>query len=169
MSDEKRAAIIELIREAFADVRLPEDDPVFIPSAAYYNDRIDQASAALKALRWQDVPLALLIENRDRLSLLTDPAWYAFLPAFLLAIIEYPWEVDVLVDNLLANLVPPDPQALYQARFMDRVGLLNSPQARAILRFFEAYTDLYPPEKWSYTEDDHARIEQAMTFWKSHL
>lgn len=161
------AGIVRKLRESFSQSTLSADDTLFIPSAGHIFD-VEEAERALCGKEWWEIPLAVLIMNRDRMSYLTKAGFCFLLPAFLTAAIEHAKEVDVLQDNIVYMLTPPQSESSDHYKvFENRISGLSTQQAQVIADFFENYTRIYPVEAWSFTETDQRQITHAYVFWKA--
>ncbi len=75
-----------------------------------------------------------------------------------------------MVHNVISSLVPRStPETYGYEMLIKRANLLSNAQAEAILNFFEAYTDIYPIEEWSFNASDEKRVEKGIQFWKSRI
>jgi hypothetical protein len=177
MADKERKEMVQEITAAFANIEYPEGNSIFISEAGHYFD-IEEAIDDLSAKSWSDIPLKTLMDNRNRLSFLTPPAYCFFLPAYLIAAIEHPKEVDVLLDNVIESLTPPN-QLAYEKRGLNyiaarqkllaRAKTLNHQQIAAVISFFKSYSLLYPPSEWSFMPNDAEKIQKAISFWEEYL
>lgn len=161
-----KAQVLDKIASAFQQEALPRDAELYISSADHIFDT-EEAMVSLNYEHWNQIPLENLIQNRDRISYLTEIGFRFLLPAFLTVAIEHPKEVDVLLDNIIFALVPPD--NLEHPRYdsiMKRARILSMPQIEAILAFFESYADIYPINEWSFSSKDREKIERAIQFWR---
>lgn len=112
---EAKETVSQIIRDAFGEAE-NTPDVIFKPSADWYFD-MDQASADFIGRKWFEMPIDILIRHRDRLSWMTPEAFHFYLPAFLLAVIHEREQVDVLHENILSKLIPPDTSATYYDDF----------------------------------------------------
>lgn len=163
----KRKQIVQTIKECFSTIKLTANQSIFIPSAGHIFDA-EIADTSLRQEQWSDIPLDILMANRDRMSYLTNEGFHFLLPAFLIASIEFPQQVDVLLDNIVFMLTPPDSdnQNIYRA-FESRIEGLSRQQSQGIAAFFQNYKHIYPVDEWSFTEKDAIQIERAYAFWKA--
>jgi hypothetical protein len=167
MQENSIEEIIQLIANAFDDADFPSENAVFIPSAGHIFD-IDQATTELGKKHWRDISVNTLQRNKDRISYLTPQAFHFYFPAFLTGIIKTPHAVDVLRENIIASLTPSKNE-FTQPIFESRARTFNTRQVEAILSFFENYTAIYPPDKWSFSIDDQIQVQTAIDFWKDAL
>ncbi len=161
----RREQVATKIIDAFSQERFPKEAELFIPSGGHIFD-IEKAVAGLNYEKWSQIPLQSLIRNRDRISYLTEVGFHFLLPAFLIAAINHPRQVDVLVDSVICALVPPD-RPDWHERFTRRAKTLSDTQGQAILCFFESYTEIYPIEEWSFSPEDEDQVKKAIEFWRS--
>lgn len=138
----KKKQVIDKIADAFAEETYPHGIELYIPSANHIFDA-KQAEASLNYEGWDKIPLEALIRNRDRMSYLTEPGF-----RFMLS--------------------PPDISETYSNEiFTKRTKILSTVQAEAVLSFFEAYKEIYPPNEWSLVTRYEAQIDKAILFWRS--
>lgn len=129
LEDEATASI----RGAFASA--PQPAPVDVQ-----NDHCPecQATAACFAgKRWQDVTVATLLDPRPSPALLTPAAFRYYLPAFMIGCIEAPRALDVIPNDVIGQLAPPN--AKTTGRTGDCLHDITVPQAAAILSFLRIF------------------------------
>jgi hypothetical protein len=161
--------VLSKLASAFEQELFPGDAQLYISSASHIFD-VEDATENLSFEHWNHIPLENLNKNRDRISYLTEVGFRFLLPAFLTAAIMYPREVDIMVDNIIFALTPPDSSEEYHYdSFMKRARLLSALQIEAILAFFESYAEIYPVDEWSFSAKDYERNQRAIQFWGSLL
>lgn len=162
-----RDDFIQDIIETFKTVNRPNIDDVFIYSG---NQIFDPKIAAtqLSLLNLSDLDISILNRNRDRISYFTPEGFLAYMPAFLIAIILHPYEVDVMKDNLVYCLMTNDKEQ-FQISLEKRTSLFDVSQIKVVMRFFENYEIFFPRSKWSFTERDEIEIYKAMVYWEKIL
>jgi hypothetical protein len=118
---ETEASVAEKIRAAFENIERPGFDEIIFGNGEGRTDDLE-AVQYLSGFRWQDLNLELLDEVRDVLPILTEKAFKYYLPAFLLAALDYV-ESDCIGDGVVSSLSPPPENAkewyvtYYQDRF----------------------------------------------------
>ncbi len=95
------------------------------------------------------------------MSWFTDEAWHFYLPALLIAAIEFPRETDTLKEDILGHLAHSNKLAL------NMIARLSKSQIAALLAYFQAYEGIFPPSEWSYNEDDRESIQRVIKMLKS--
>ena len=151
-------AVIDRIREAFADTALPPHDTLINNHCCECAD----VSAAFAGKRWTEVTLDDVMRGRE-IALLTAAAWRYYLPAFLIWTIREPKIVDVLQDNLEFQLAPPVDGHGVPEWFAQRAPGFSTEQRSAIAAFLdwsrERAEEVWPPG----TVPPH--VYNALKFW----
>jgi hypothetical protein len=132
----QRAQLVAEIREAFADVPRPAGEAL-VP-ATPVRDRIrEQVQADFDGRDWRDLDAAFLRERAEDLLLLSAEAFHHYLPAFLIASVEQPRDVDLVPAAVLLSLTAPDADSDPVARryYDDRIGRLDAAQRDAVESF----------------------------------
>jgi len=151
----------ETIREieaAFAEVPYPGREALF-------NDHCcecAEVSASYAGKRWTEIALADVLAGRET-SLLSPAAWRYYLPALMIWCIRAPDAVDVMQDNLVYQLEPPDDQRGVPEWFNERARGFSRAQRSAIV----AYLDWYRKRdeaRWDGTEPPR-HVYNALTYW----
>ena len=155
--------MIQDITNAFETVTYPDIEDVFIYSGNHIFDT-KIAATQLSFLNLSDLDISILNRNRDRMSYLTPEGFLAYMPVFLIAIILYPYEVDVMKDNLVYCLMPNDKEQ-FQISLEKRTSLFGASHIKVIIRFFENYEIFFPRSKWLFTERDEIEIYKAIVYW----
>ncbi len=160
--------LVQNIKDAFSAIEVSKNERLFIPSADHIFDA-QRAEAKIREVQWWwEIPLDVLIANRDRISYLSKDGFRFLLPAFLIAAIEQPKQVDVLVSNIIWTLTPPKTSDIDKYKnFETRMAALSIQQSQVIANFFQEYTTIYPVDEWSFTESDEVKISRAYVFWRS--
>jgi hypothetical protein len=97
--------IIDKVHAAFKDVPLPSAE-------ALWNNHCcecSETSAAFGARPWSEISLDDLLSGRET-ALLSEVAWRYYLPSMIIWCIRAPKDVDVIQDNLVYQLAPPETQ-----------------------------------------------------------
>lgn len=160
--------LVQNIKDAFSAIEVSKNEGLFIPSAEHIFDA-QRAEAKIREVQWWwEIPLDVLIANRDRISYLSRDGFRFLLPAFLIAAIEQPKQVDVLVSNIIWTLTPPKTSDIDRYKtFETRMAALSIQQSQVIANFFQEYTTIYPVDEWSFTKSDEVEISRAYVFWRS--
>jgi len=129
-------AIDALLIAAFDAVPQP-------PREALINTHCEECletSEALAGKPWQAITLDDLLRGRET-ALLTPAAWRYYLPAMIRWCVRDPHAVDVLLDNLVYALEPPQPEAYPGQRqyFEARATGFDARQREAIVAYLEWY------------------------------
>jgi len=156
MGDTEEA--IRQIEAAFADVPYPGRE-------ALSNDHCcecAEVSATYAGKRWTEIALADVLAGRET-SLLSPAAWRYYLPALMIWCIRAPDIVDVIQDNLVYQLEPPDDRRGVPEWFNERAGGFSREQRSAIL----AYLDWYRrrDEAWSERTEPPRHVDNALAYW----
>jgi hypothetical protein len=140
---------------AFAAARHPGDDALVSGDVSYDPEYRDVAKA-FAGKHWSDLSFRFVHDHRDALPLLTPAAFRFFVPAYLLACLEHPWEVDTAPLSVARCLTAPTNPTAARA-FAD---LFNDSEAKAVLECLSRLAALeIVPE---------AVIERALAHWQAH-
>lgn len=161
-----RQEMAQLIKDNFSDIQLLKSEDIFIPSANHIFDVARAENEIRGNQQWWEIPLSILMDNRDRISYLSIGGFRFLLPAFLVAALEQSKRVDVLRDNIIDSLIPPKSSdvATYEI-FETRMRVFSTRQSQAVATFFQEYITLFPVTEWSFTENDKVQINLAYIFW----
>ncbi len=128
---------IDQVEAAFKDVPLPSKEAL----TNHHCCECLETSQAFGAKSWQEVSLADLLSGRET-ALLTVAAWRYYLPSVMIWCVREPRAVDVILDNLVFQLTPPDPQVEWARQWFEpRTSGFQREQRRAIASFLEWYGD----------------------------
>jgi hypothetical protein len=160
--DNLRTELLHAIRDIFTAER--PQDMLFVDTAGQYFD-VESASSDLKCKYWSELPIEALIKHRNIIGFLNDDGFYFYFPAFLSAIISEPYKVDTLTESVVYYLTPDESNDVPYQRFLRKVSKFSQREASVIARFFDAYFDLFPLDKWSHSSRDIGKILEASRFW----
>jgi hypothetical protein len=107
--------IIDKVHAAFKDVPLPSAE-------ALWNNHCcecSETSAAFGARPWSEISLDDLLSGRET-ALLSEVAWRYYLPSMIIWCIRAPKDVDVIQDNLVYQLAPPETQEQWAWEWSNR-------------------------------------------------
>lgn len=144
------------IEGAFESLSYPGDDDLI---GARMHWEAPEVLEAFRGRHWKDVPLSVLFTHRLSLPLFSNEAFRFYLPAYLVAAVLHPEEVDTLRENVFFSLTPPELEGPQASLFVERMNRFDARQAAAIRRFIE----LYVQQETSYPD---ASRERALTFWQ---
>jgi hypothetical protein len=153
------------IRAAFASSREPSP-------AEMQNDHCPECretSARFAGQRWKDITVATLLRApRPSVSLLTSAAFRYYLPALMLGCIEGPLELDVMPDEVIGNLSPPNAKATGSVD--QRLRDFTAAQAAAILSFLRVFEmrekiENAPSEETLEWATVRKPLARAIRFW----
>src|SRR5215472_1691799 len=99
--------VIGEIRRAFSGVPEPERGRI-TPGTPVRDREQEQISRDFAGRRWDELDVAFLRSRAVSLLLLAPPAFYYFLPAYLITAVAEPVESDLVTDAALMALSPPD-------------------------------------------------------------
>ncbi|BAT56962.1 hypothetical protein NOS3756_59740 (plasmid) [Nostoc sp. NIES-3756] len=100
--DKLSATIIQKTQTAFADNQYPGDENL-VEDPGYWE--AINLSEQFKGKDWRAVPLEMLNRYRFNLSLFTPDAFHYYSPAFILASVLFPEQVDTLPTTLFITLL----------------------------------------------------------------
>ncbi|MGH8630775.1 MAG: DUF6714 family protein [Burkholderiales bacterium] len=154
------------IAAAFSKRAYPDDGKVVV-DATGFDPESNALGAAFSGQRWTDVPATQVRSFKDALPLFTPAAFAYFLPAYLLACLEAPEEVDTAFDSVIFALTPPATRKGWQWRFFkDRITLFDRAQAEAVAAFLDlaAQREI---EEWAREgkRPPPDRIGRARSYW----
>jgi hypothetical protein len=152
------------IRAAFAAIR---PDPAEVRNE--HCPECLETSARFAGERWEDITVATLLRApRPSVSLLTPAAFRYYLPALMLGCIEAPLELDVMPDEVIGSLSPPNARA---TGWMDeRLRDFTPAQAAAILSFLLVFEmrekiENAPSEETLEWAPVRKPLARAIRFW----
>jgi hypothetical protein len=147
-------ALADRIASAFADVHHPDKGCLLRADAGWEGDRLEPL---VGGMRWQDIPLDVLRRYPTGLLLFTPEGFRYYLPAYLLAALRDPEEVDVLPELVFATLTPSG-SGWDRNRLRDQASILTPQQWDATRSFVSHFLEAersYPVEK----------RDAALAFW----
>ena len=132
-----------------------------------------ETSEAFADKPWVEVTLDELLLGRET-ALLTAAAWRYYLPAVIRWTVREPVAVDVINDNLVYQLEPPDPEEFpaeqfpgQREYFAERSTGFDDRQRAAIVAFLDWYRAREEAEwRGSGWEPPH-HAARALAFWSS--
>jgi hypothetical protein len=154
--DNGNTELAQEIEHAFATSQYPGDDRL-VENPSYWE--APDVVASFKGKNWQEIPVEVLFTHRLSLPLFTPEAFRYYLPAYLIASVLHPNEVDTLTENIFSMLTPPETEGSKMERFLKRVQGFT-PEQKASIR---AFVKLYVDTETSYPDPDR---ERAMKFWE---
>jgi hypothetical protein len=160
--------VISEIRNAFKDTPYP------IGYIGRDNYEGEELWKPLVNKHWSDVSLELVRRYRNELPMLYDEGFRFYLPAFMLAILLHPREVDTLHASLILSLTPPDfrnqqlkssPHASENTLRVFRRGAnaFSQQEIIAIVTFLQFYKQEYSEE---YLVSELRLVDGALDFWQ---
>lgn len=153
-TDNQTKALTEQIVLAFADVHHPGPGRLLRADAGWEGASLDPLVAGM---RWQDIPVDVIRRYPTALLLLAPEGFLFCLPAYLLAALRDPEEVDVLPELVFQTLTPSGSDGA-RDRLRDQVALLTQQQRDAARAFVIHHLDAeqsYPAEQ----------RDAALLFW----
>lgn len=160
--DAARQAIIQKIRDAFANTARPDKGNI-LPGDPYDHWEASETYEMLKDVGWQDMPSDILAYRGLGLPYLTPEALAYYLPGIMIACLTDPEAADSLVDSALFQLTPRTKDdsdfAHWNDRFERFAASLTQQQRQAVRDFVEFNCDECP----DFVFDDELR---ALEFWK---
>ena len=149
-----RNLLIEQITSAFKDIEYPGDGEL------HRNDETKE----LIGKHWKDIPLEMLRVD-SRILYLSPKALRFYLPAYLIAIISNPDEMDILVGDIVRFLSPTE-QSLWKNETIPYLPPFEPKEKAAIKAFFDAYKQLFPDGGWSYNPRSCGTLERGIAYWQ---
>jgi hypothetical protein len=156
------------IRDAFSTTPYPGDANVVANSSA--DDRESAAVAdAFRAKAWQSISIPDVRRHASALPLLTPDAFRFVLPAYMIAVVDGPREVDVAKDNVLFNLTPPANRSGWQWSFFHSRSQLFTEAEREAIRGFLRWMDAFERANWESVgrRAPEDRVAPALRFWEA--
>ncbi len=152
--------------EAFAGTPNPGDEKLCADQSGY-DPECQEIAAAFKGKQWKDVTVEMVRKYGDALPLFTPAAFRYLLPAYVLAVINSYYDVDVARDGVLFNLTPPKKQDGWEWDFFwTRAQKFNQREADAISSFLELMKE-YEIIDWASEglQPPKGQVERALDFW----
>lgn len=127
-----RQEVCDLIRNAFADARYPDDDRIVVPYEG--DDERQRIERDFRGKKWQDISIEFLCpEHCESILTFLPHAFAYYLPAFLIAATDFR-KADILTDMVVASLYDR-PAASSEPFVAPALELMSVDQLRAILAF----------------------------------
>lgn len=152
--------IIRQIEAAFADAPYPGREALF----NHHCCECEEVSASYGGKRWAEITLADVLAGRET-SLLTPAAWRYYLPAMMIWCIRAPDTVDVIEDNLVYQLEPPDEHRGVPEWFEERAWGFSPEQRSAIVAYLDWYRER-DEARWHGAEPPR-HVHNAIAYWAS--
>ncbi len=152
----------QMVHAAFGDTSYPENNLVQSGTNPNYVGEEISIIKHFTGKRWQEITLESLIANRDCISWFTVEAYRYYLPAYMIAVITHFHEVDVLSNNTLYHLTPPDEHETWKTEFITTSKGFTQAQKSVIQNFIALYARL-SPETLAYDPGRH--LQRAAEFW----
>lgn len=122
--------VLERVEAAFARVAKPGHESLVNRHCC----ECLETSEAFAGAAWQEVTLDQLLAGRET-ALLTVEAWRYYLPAVITWSVRDPKAVDVIADNLVYQLTPPDEDGGLVEWFEPRARGFTPDQRAAVVAF----------------------------------
>jgi hypothetical protein len=126
--------IVRQITAAFADVTYPGQEALF----NHHCCECAEVSSCYVGKPWTEITLEDTLAGRET-ALLSPAAWRYYLPAVMVWCVRAPDVVDVIQDNLVYQLEPPDGQRGVPEWFRERATGFTGEQRSAIVAFLDWY------------------------------
>jgi hypothetical protein len=126
--------IVQQITSAFADVTYPGQEALFNHHCCECAD----VSRSYGGKQWTDITLEDVLAGSET-ALLTPVAWRYYLPAVMVWCVRAPEAVDVIEDNLVFQLEPPDEHRGVPEWFNERATGFTRDQRSAIVAYLHWY------------------------------
>jgi hypothetical protein len=162
MDDSQRQNVVEKINAAFPTASDAADSATSIDSSADGS----LVEADLHSKHWNEITVAELLKQHDKLPIFSTAAYGFYLPAYLLGVIRHFDELDIyeVPARLIRSLAPPKD---YQNRLSERVQHFTPPQNEAVYSFLLYYKTLYSEESWRYFPEEKQYLDAAIKFWEN--
>jgi hypothetical protein len=150
--------IIQQIMAAFAGTEYPGRN-------ALANDHCcecAEVAGAYAGRPWTDITLDHLLAGRET-ALLSAAAWRYYLPAMMIWCLREPDAVDVIQDNLVYQLEPPDGERGVPEWFQERATGFSAEQRAAIVAYLDWYRE-YDAARWAGGEPPR-HVYNALAYW----
>lgn len=140
---------IEKIEMAWQDVAYPGDENIFTPHS--YDD--EDITEYFSGTTWKGHSIAELRAHCGAISVFFTPvAYHYWLPAYLIAAIEDPEELDVCLISLVDSFRPETEAAMHYANTSEKLALLTNDQKLAVIATLEIIVEQF--ESQSYPAND---------------
>jgi len=151
-------SIIGLTRTAFADVAYPGREALF-------NDHCcecAEVSGSYGGKPWSETTLEDVLGGRET-ALLSPAAWRYYLPAVLIWCVREPDAVDVIQDNLVYQLEPPDGERGVPEWFNQRAMGFSAEQRSALVAYLDWYRER--AEAYGFGDEAAPHVNNALAYW----
>lgn len=138
------------------------------PAEALFKDHCQECIAvsnAFGARPWPDITLQALLVGGET-ALLTARAWRYYLPSVITWCVREPEAVDVICDNLVYQLEPPEP-GKEDVWFAERKGGFAEEQRVAIVAFLQWYRQRLEAEYCALEMEPPRHVYRALQYWTS--
>ena len=126
--------LIDKIKSAWDGVPYPGDDNIFTPYS--YDD--EGINDYFRGTTWAGHSVVSLRAHCGAILVFFTPvAYHYWLPAYLIASIEDPEELDVCLDSLVASFCPEDEGSFFCAEQSERLALLTNEQKLVVISTLE--------------------------------
>ena len=149
---------IRQIEAAFAEVPYPGPEALFNGHCCECAD----VSASYAGKRWTEIALEDVLAGRET-CLLSPAAWRYYLPALMIWCIRAPETVDVIHDNLVYQLEPPDDRRGVPEWFHARARGFSREQRSAIAAYLD-WSRERDEILWKGTEPPR-HVYHALAYW----
>jgi hypothetical protein len=160
MSDPE--SIVSKIAAAFPSEPVP-------PKESLFNGHCCECVEVSEAFGYKPWPAISLEELRagGETALLTPTAWRYYLPAVITWCVLDPESVDVISDNLVYQLEPPETSAQESLRqwFAKRASDFTDARRQAILAYLNWYREREELEYVGLEMDPPRRVYRALEYW----
>lgn len=154
--------ILERLAAAFPSEPVPDRDALF-------NGHCCECVEVSEAFGYKPWPAITLDELRagGETALLTPMAWRYYLPAVIAWCVRAPKAVDVIQDNLVYQLEPPEPtdEAPLHEWFWQRAVDFTEEQRLVILDFLNWYRERQEAEWRPFTAKPPNHVYRALEHW----
>jgi len=159
MNDSVAELIVERIKIAWDGVAYPGDDKIFTPHS--YDD--EDITEYFRGTTWEGHSAKSLRGYSSAISTFFTPiAYHYWLPAFLIAAIENPEELDAGLGSLISSLFPESEGSFFYAEQQERFTLLTDEQKLAVIATLE-----FMIEKWGSNSEPMYDEETALQYFYS--
>ncbi len=135
MNDSVEKSIVEKIRLAWEGVPYPGDSNIFTPLS--YDD--EDITDYFRGTTWEGHGVESLRGHSSAISTFFTPlAFHYWLPAYLVAAIEDPGELDTGLDSLISSLFPERDGSPSHEEQQERIALLTNEQKLAVIATLES-------------------------------
>lgn len=150
--------IIQQITAAFADVTYPGPEALFNRHCC----ECAEVSASYVNKPWTEITLEDVLAGRET-ALLSPAAWRYYLPAVMIWCVRAPDAVDVIEDNLVYQLEPPDEHRGVPDWFTERATGFSPEQRAAIVAYLHWYRER-DEARWVGGESPR-HVHNALAYW----